>query len=631
MVNAVAASFTLTLDPDGWYRSKPPGDTTAPTVPSNATVSAISTTTGTVSWTASTDTQSGVKDYEVRIRVVGSTSFTTVGFTGSTSFDLTGLTPNSDYEGNIRARDNAPTPNVSAWSSAFTFSTPAVVSSTEAYPLDGAYLQGTATFPLTAEEITNRGYLRLLIWTGPERGYNLTQFQEGIDAVKAAAEANGHSIEQFLYTNTSEYQVSRPTAVNNRAVWDKIDNENWWLRVTYPAGAQILLGGATYQCNPTLGHTEAVASYGAQKLYWTEWYPWNSLINLGMTNIAGVFCDNMRFDPYSGGGDLNEGTTPNAEGAGARGLIIDAMHRKTDFVESLGYKTIFNGAQDWWIRYSKDGVDERVRMQGCCHGCALELFADNGPQAINTRWSIYHYVPSMGTLPTNNHRNWPANTTASATPATGTLIRNTFGGWETNTAGTNLYNAGSNQSIRGMYEWLLTSGIYRDPKYVVVQTQGPAPNRFGVWAYADSVARSMYMHVYATTPWRSHYTMWEQTNSRAVASYLDEQKIRWGDPVAGELGKPGLQANHGDGLGNGYQNGVHVRVYYDSVSGKRRCLVWNPLGNGDQTITLPSGSWRKFGSADIGGATPQSSYNNGAAVSSSFLIEDFNAALLLEQ
>ena len=630
--NAQAKTFLNTLEADGWYRTLPPVDITAPTLPTITGISVLGQTSVTVNWTASSDTQTGVKDYEVRYKPASDSNYISAGITTSLSMTIAGLLAGTAYHFSVRVRDNAPTPNVSSWTANTTATTDAPpASGVEPYPWDGAYLQGTATFPLTSDEITNRGYLRLIVWTGPERGYDLTEFQAGIDAVKAAAEANGHTIEQFLYTNTSEYQIARPTAVNNRAVWDKIDNENWWLRVSYPAGAQILLGAKTYQCNPALGHTEAVASYGSQKLYWTEWYPYNSLVTLGMNNIAGVFCDNMRFDPFSGGGDLNEGAAGSPSGAEARGLIIDAMYRKTNFVNSLGKKTIFNGAQDWWIRYSKDSVDERARMQGVCDGCVLELFADNGPQAINTRWSIYHYVSSMGTLPTANHRNWPANTTASATPATGTLLRNTFGGWEKNTAGTNIYQSGSNQSIRAMYEWLLSSGIYKDPKYVIIQTQGPAPNRFGVWSSADSVARAMYMHVYAATPWRSHYTMWEQTNSRAVASYLDEQKIRWGDPVSGELGKPGLMANHGSGIGNGYASGVHVRKFYDSVSGKHRLVVWNPLGNGDKTISLPAGNWRKFGSSDIGGSTPQSSYNNGANVSSSFLIEDCNAALLLEQ
>ena len=633
--NAVAKTFRLTLEPDGWYRTSPPADTSAPPVPSGL-IGTATLTTISLTWNASTDVQSGVGFYTAEYREVGASTWTLAGITASPSIVIGNLTSDTDYEFRVSATDLAPTANTSAYSGTYQLATlTPTAPSSEAYPFDGGYLQGTTNFPLTDTEVANRAMNRVVVWTGPERGYNLNDFQTGINAVTTAATAAGRTVEHYLYTNTSEYQIDRPAAANNRAVWDKIDNENWWLRESWPAGLQIRLGtNDNYQCNPTLSHTEAVASYGSQKLYWTEWYPWNSLINLGMTNIAGVMCDNMQIEPFSGGGDLNEGGAGTPSGAAARALIIAGGYRKRDFVNSLGKKVIYNGAQSWWVAYSRTTstpVDERANMQDWCDGCILELYASPG---WNTRWSIIYYQNSMGTLSWNNFRTYPGNATVSAAPAAGTPLRNTFGGWQTSTTGGDLYTPRSNQSIRAMYEWLLTSGIYRDPKLVIVQTQGPKPERFGptsgAWAHADRHARSMYLHVYAATPWRSNYTMYEASpNAKAVSSYLDEQFIRWGDPVAGELGKPGLQANHGSGVGNGYASGVHVRKFYDSVSGKHRLVVWNPLGNGNKTIRLPAGTWRKFGSADIGG-TPQSTYNDGTTVSSSFLIEDHNACLLLE-
>ncbi len=77
-----------------------PGDTQAPTAPTNLTASNVAQTTLTLNWTASTDNV-GVTGYDV---FQGSTNLGTV--TGTT-YNVTGLTANTAYSFTVRAKDAA--------------------------------------------------------------------------------------------------------------------------------------------------------------------------------------------------------------------------------------------------------------------------------------------------------------------------------------------------------------------------------------------------------------------------------------------------------------------------------------------------------------------------------------------
>jgi len=126
--NANAASFTLALDPDGWYRSAPPGDTTAPTVPTNVSVAVGGQSSLTVSWTASTDVQSGVAYYTVYRATSAAGTYSSIGTTLLTSFTDTALTASTTYWYKVSATDAAETPNTSAQSSAASGTTSAAPS-----------------------------------------------------------------------------------------------------------------------------------------------------------------------------------------------------------------------------------------------------------------------------------------------------------------------------------------------------------------------------------------------------------------------------------------------------------------------------------------------------------------------
>jgi hypothetical protein len=90
------------------------GDTQAPTAPTNLSASAITETTASLSWSASTDNV-GVTDYEVF------SSGISIGSVSSTGANITGLVANTTYSYTVSAKDAAG--NVSSSSNTETFTT----------------------------------------------------------------------------------------------------------------------------------------------------------------------------------------------------------------------------------------------------------------------------------------------------------------------------------------------------------------------------------------------------------------------------------------------------------------------------------------------------------------------------
>jgi chitinase len=108
--NLSAASNSVTVS----TTVQPGGDTQAPTVPTNLTSTAKTSSTVTLSWAASTDNV-GVTGYEV---YNGTVLVTTVSGTSAT---VTGLAADTSYTFTVKAKDAAG--NVSAASSALTVKT----------------------------------------------------------------------------------------------------------------------------------------------------------------------------------------------------------------------------------------------------------------------------------------------------------------------------------------------------------------------------------------------------------------------------------------------------------------------------------------------------------------------------
>ena len=97
-------------------------DTTAPTVPGNVTAAAQASMQILISWSASTDSESGVGGY----RIYRDGSATELATVTTTSYTDTGLTPSTAYSYRVRAFDQAtPTANLSALSAAASATTQA--------------------------------------------------------------------------------------------------------------------------------------------------------------------------------------------------------------------------------------------------------------------------------------------------------------------------------------------------------------------------------------------------------------------------------------------------------------------------------------------------------------------------
>ena len=128
--NVTSKSYTLVVEADGFYRTRPPSDTSAPTLNGGLTVFGVTQTSYSVSFEDATDAQSGVASYEVQRST--SPSFTspqtvTLGYSalGTNTVLFQNLAVGTHYT-RYRATDAAG--NVSAWSAAVT-TTIAIVNS----------------------------------------------------------------------------------------------------------------------------------------------------------------------------------------------------------------------------------------------------------------------------------------------------------------------------------------------------------------------------------------------------------------------------------------------------------------------------------------------------------------------
>jgi chitodextrinase len=102
------------------WNEKDPAFTTppinrAPSTPGTITISGVTRTSATVSWSASSDLDDDPITYEVEYGINNTPGWTSAGTTSSTSVTLTGLTPDTTYVVRVRARDNFSSPAYSSW------------------------------------------------------------------------------------------------------------------------------------------------------------------------------------------------------------------------------------------------------------------------------------------------------------------------------------------------------------------------------------------------------------------------------------------------------------------------------------------------------------------------------------
>jgi hypothetical protein len=104
----------------------PPADNTPPSTPASLAASAVSSSQINLSWTTSTDAESGIANYEVE-RCQGSTcsNFTLIGTPPGAGYSDTGVSSTTTYRYRVRAKNGAISPLFSSYSNVASSTTPA--------------------------------------------------------------------------------------------------------------------------------------------------------------------------------------------------------------------------------------------------------------------------------------------------------------------------------------------------------------------------------------------------------------------------------------------------------------------------------------------------------------------------
>lgn len=230
--NASAASTALSVT------TSAAADTTAPSVPTGLASSAITATTFTLNWTASTDSV-GVTGYDVYLNAVLKTS--TVG----TTANITGLTGSTAYSVTVRAKDAAG--NTSAASTALSVTTSAPVGDTTA---------PTVPTGLASSAITSTGFT--LTWTASTDAVGVTGYDVYRGATLAASVA-GTTANITGLTASTAYSMT----VRAKDAAGNVSAASTALSVTTSAGADTTAPSA-----PT-GLTSSAITATSFTLTWT--------------------------------------------------------------------------------------------------------------------------------------------------------------------------------------------------------------------------------------------------------------------------------------------------------------------------------------------------------------------------
>ncbi|MFD7524393.1 MULTISPECIES: lytic polysaccharide monooxygenase [Paenibacillus] len=219
-----------------------PSDTVAPTAPSGAAASNVTTTGATLTWGASTDNV-GVTGYQV---YNGSTLVTTT--SGSaTSYNVTGLTPNTAYTFTVKAIDAAG--NTSPASNPVTFTTGSAPVDNQAPTAPAGLTAGTATSSSVAlswnaatDNVGVTGY-RIYKGTtlaGTVSGSTLTYTVSGLTP-STAYTFTVRAIDAAGNESANSNAVSVTTASGPAVA-------AWAVNTAYTTGTLVTYNGSTYEC-----------------------------------------------------------------------------------------------------------------------------------------------------------------------------------------------------------------------------------------------------------------------------------------------------------------------------------------------------------------------------------------------
>jgi chitodextrinase len=257
-------------------------DTTAPTVPTGLTQTAATTTTISLNWTASTDTDSPVAGYNIYRRGV------IVGTSTSTSFTDTGLTPSTGYVYTVSAYD--PSNNTSAQSAAYAAVTGSPVDTTPPSVPTGLVATGATTTSITL------GWTASTDPDSPVAGYNIYR-----GGTKVGTSPSPSYTDSGLTANTTySYTVS---------AYDPVGNSS--------AQSSALMTAT----NPPVDTTPPTVPAGLAKTGSTS-----SSITLGWTASTDPDSPVAGYNVYRGGTKVATTTTPSYTD---NGLAVDTSYSYT--------------------------------------------------------------------------------------------------------------------------------------------------------------------------------------------------------------------------------------------------------------------------------------------------------------
>ena len=246
-------------------QAPPPPDTQAPTVPTNLSATAQSSSQINLSWTASTDNV-GVTGYRVE-RCTGSscTTFTQIGTPATNSYSDTGLAANTTYRYRVRAADaagnlsnyssivNATTqvagsgiPSALGWYQIPNTAIRSVCPSSSMYP----QIQGTegcdAVTADWAGGVFDVNQNRLLIWGGGHGGYAGNElYALDLDTLTVARLNEPSTVIRDGCTNGGTYADGKPVARHSYNHLAYLPNQN----------TLFMWGGSQWQCGSMAGDT----------------------------------------------------------------------------------------------------------------------------------------------------------------------------------------------------------------------------------------------------------------------------------------------------------------------------------------------------------------------------------------
>lgn len=223
--------------------SNPPGDTTAPSAPTNLRSSNIGTTTATLAWNASSD-NTGVTGYEV----FSGTSSTPIATTSGTSVNLTNLTAGTTYNFTVKAYDAAGNRSAASSSLQITTSQPPANDTTAPTAPTNLHVMGTPTsssvslmWNPSTDNVGVTGYrvyqgsTLVATVTGTDRVVTglspSTQYTFTVRAIDAAGNVSANS-----------NAVTVTTAAGQTGVTP------WAPNTAYAVNALVSYNGATYKC-----------------------------------------------------------------------------------------------------------------------------------------------------------------------------------------------------------------------------------------------------------------------------------------------------------------------------------------------------------------------------------------------